>query len=337
MTSLKKPEKCSECGHTIFTHPKKPERWICTSCGHIEAERSTRNDPNKCRECGDPRDSKPFKKGSNICRECQSKVHEQYRKDHADRLKQYKKDDYQKNKKQRIASVRKAIQRSPEAFIRNLMHHLTKQSNQARKGKITTYPNRQRALLGVSITFEDLWGLYEERGGRCALSGLPMTHKFGDLCSISVDRIDSDEGYTRGNVQLLCKWVNLAKGKSSNEDFIRVLVGQRGVRCTELLEVHGCELDEVALLVLELGRRVQVRFFLQGWKILVTLLGFHVDVDSARKCSTVVHDGDLVFSMSAEALKNPFFRVPLCDPSAIEKWWGCVEQKLECFIRSGAW
>ncbi len=103
--------------------------------------------------------------------------------------------------------------------MRNLMHHLTKKCNhrQAKQGKLNP------ACLDVQIDYDYLWGLYEQQAGLCALSGLQMVHKFNDLCSISIDRIDSDKGYVPGNVQLVCKWVNLAKQKHSNEDFVELL------------------------------------------------------------------------------------------------------------------
>jgi hypothetical protein len=41
--------------------------------------------------------------------------------------------------------------------------------------------------------------------------------------TVSVDRIDSSKGYVPGNVQLVCKWVNLAKQDYSNDDMEAVL------------------------------------------------------------------------------------------------------------------
>ena len=44
-----------------------------------------------------------------------------------------------------------------------------------------------------------------------------------NLRPISLDRIDSDLGYTIDNVQLVCKWINLAKNTASNEQILAVL------------------------------------------------------------------------------------------------------------------
>jgi len=50
-----------------------------------------------------------------------------------------------------------------------------------------------------------------------------LDHVFNSLKTVSVDRIDSSKGYVPGNVQLVCKWVNLAKQDYSNEDMLAVL------------------------------------------------------------------------------------------------------------------
>lgn len=50
-----------------------------------------------------------------------------------------------------------------------------------------------------------------------------MAHRFDDLRSVSIDRKDSSLGYTESNVQLVCRWVNLAKGRFSDIDIRAVL------------------------------------------------------------------------------------------------------------------
>lgn len=50
-----------------------------------------------------------------------------------------------------------------------------------------------------------------------------MLHKTGDLRSVSVDRIDGKYGYTKGNVQLVCQWVNFAKNSRSTEEIQAIL------------------------------------------------------------------------------------------------------------------
>lgn len=68
-----------------------------------------------------------------------------------------------------------------------------------------------------------LWELYQKQDGRCALSGWPI--KFAqenkdNTCSI--DRIDSNKGYTKDNVQLTHKIVNRCKLNCPEEFFYAI-------------------------------------------------------------------------------------------------------------------
>jgi hypothetical protein len=46
--------------------------------------------------------------------------------------------------------------------------------------------------------------LFTKQGGRCALSGIVMVHKRMSHWQASIDRIDNDLGYVRGNVRWVC-------------------------------------------------------------------------------------------------------------------------------------
>lgn len=73
------------------------------------------------------------------------------------------------------------------------------------------------------LTPEYILGLYNEQDKLCALTGWPIGWaKKGLTSTVSIDRIDSSEGYIIGNVQLLHKDVNMAKQKYSQEYFISI-------------------------------------------------------------------------------------------------------------------
>ena len=73
------------------------------------------------------------------------------------------------------------------------------------------------------LTPEYILNLYEEQEGLCALTGWPIGwSKQGLTATVSIDRIDSEEGYLQGNVQLLHKDVNMAKQKYSQDYFIEM-------------------------------------------------------------------------------------------------------------------
>ncbi len=81
------------------------------------------------------------------------------------------------------------------------------------------------------ITVDYLMDLWREQGGLCAISGVEMTWRRGELrpTSISVDRIDRDKGYEIGNVRLIAYQINTFRGRWSDEqmlDMARILVAK---------------------------------------------------------------------------------------------------------------
>jgi hypothetical protein len=78
-----------------------------------------------------------------------------------------------------------------------------------------------------TITAHDLVALWEQQGGKCALSGLAMTLAQGqrDARAASVDRIDSSRGYEPGNVRLVTWMVNRARASWSDAELIEMCRG----------------------------------------------------------------------------------------------------------------
>lgn len=102
---------------------------------------------------------------------------------------------------------------SPENYLRVLS---TSARNQAKTGK--------RAGMEFSISVEDLVELWEEQEGKCALSGIIMTHARDGQGSkdfnVSLDRINNEVGYVSGNVQLVCYRVNIMKHTCTEDIFM---------------------------------------------------------------------------------------------------------------------
>lgn len=83
--------------------------------------------------------------------------------------------------------------------------------------------------LKVEITKENIHDLYKKQKGLCAISGIKMTHMAYTRTketrhimndhNISVDRIDSNKGYTIDNIQLLCACVNRMKSDMTDYHF----------------------------------------------------------------------------------------------------------------------
>jgi hypothetical protein len=75
--------------------------------------------------------------------------------------------------------------------------------------------------LEWEITIEDVALILFEQFSRCALSGVEISAK-GDLKTItaSIDRIDNSIGYTKENIQLVHKKINMMRGTLTVEEFI---------------------------------------------------------------------------------------------------------------------
>jgi len=87
---------------------------------------------------------------------------------------------------------------SPKNFMTGILNHACK----------------RKMHMGFNIDLGYLMDLYDRQKGFCALSGIFMTYEAGAgrvNTNISIDRIDSNVGYIRGNVQLVCDVVNRMK------------------------------------------------------------------------------------------------------------------------------
>jgi hypothetical protein len=95
-------------------------------------------------------------------------------------------------------------------------------------GKVFSKLKRDAATREISfdITIEDINDKYEQQDMRCALSGIPVL--FG--INASVDRIDSDKGYTKDNIQIVLSVVNIMKRDIPEDLFIML--------CKNIAERH---------------------------------------------------------------------------------------------------
>lgn len=78
---------------------------------------------------------------------------------------------------------------------------------------------------GGCISLDELVLLWEQQCGRCAMSGWGMTTMLGIgtvPTNCSIDRIDSSKGYEVGNVQLVCRAVNIAKSNLTCDMFLQM-------------------------------------------------------------------------------------------------------------------
>lgn len=102
----------------------------------------------------------------------------------------------------------------------------------------------KRRQIEWNVSVEYLWGLAVAQDMKCALSGLEIVFPtvtdgygnsdlsiqeqqkirfgHGKVNVASLDRIDSEHGYVEGNVQWVCKWMNIMKNGLENDEFIHL-------------------------------------------------------------------------------------------------------------------
>ena len=72
-----------------------------------------------------------------------------------------------------------------------------------------------------NLTFDDIANVLELQEYKCALSGIPITATGNfETITASIDRIDNSRGYEPGNIQVVHKRVNMARGSLTVEEFV---------------------------------------------------------------------------------------------------------------------
>ena len=151
---------------------------------------------------------KPESQGSRLCTSC-NKVK---------LLSQFEtfKDGFVRGLCQQCVTLQKAKKTSatPESYLQVL----------------NTQLKSQRLKQGVQydLTTEDVVDLWETQNGKCALSGVLMTHQrdgtYGDRkkkeFNASIDRINPNGPYVRQNVQLVANRINTMKHTLSQDMFM---------------------------------------------------------------------------------------------------------------------
>jgi hypothetical protein len=69
------------------------------------------------------------------------------------------------------------------------------------------------------LSVQDIQDCWRKQKQVCAYSGRLMTLKAGELNTVSIERIDSSQGYIPDNVILVCQAINRMKSNFAFEDF----------------------------------------------------------------------------------------------------------------------
>jgi hypothetical protein len=84
---------------------------------------------------------------------------------------------------------------------------------------LLNHSSKRRKEFNIDIQY--LIDLYESQNGLCNISGVKMTYDHGKKATnISIDRINNNIGYVKGNIQLTCYIANIMKSTFSIIDFM---------------------------------------------------------------------------------------------------------------------
>ena len=112
----------------------------------------------------------------------------------------------------RQLSYQRRVSDNPESYLKTLY---AKSKASVKKGR--------RRVMEFDITVKDVIDLYYKQQGRCALSGVIMTHHLDGTghkeFNISIDRLNNDKGYIPNNIRLVAYRLNMMRGGLSNDMF----------------------------------------------------------------------------------------------------------------------
>jgi len=87
----------------------------------------------------------------------------------------------------------------------------------------TVLNHAKRRKHEFNLTLEDLINLYDKQKGLCIYTKQKLTYILGKgvvNTNLSLDRIDSNKGYIKDNIQLTSRAVNIMKSNYTEKEFI---------------------------------------------------------------------------------------------------------------------
>jgi len=180
----------------------------------------------KCK-CGADIVKSPNRKRQWMCNKCLAAYQRQYRKTHpeyrermADRQRKWRQSH--KNKWRRILSKYQNGDRGKTAAEKARKRYLASYRGRLAylRGQAAACARRKKEAFDIDTDW--LIALLELQDFKCAISGIKMSSN-NDLCGVSINKIDPSLGYSPTNVQLVCRWVNHAKGNASNNEILNIL------------------------------------------------------------------------------------------------------------------
>lgn len=174
----------------------------------------------KCTKCEEIKPLDKFHSKRSQCKACRKTYMEQYRRNNKEKILSKKKEWYQNlDQAERWERNKKCIESTPVRFLADQMYHIKSRSERPDHPRNASCPAKRQ----FDLDRDYLRKMWESQDGRCAITNVPMVHKFGRLNSVSIDRIDSSLGHVKSNIQLVCLGINRLKHEHSNEEVCQFL------------------------------------------------------------------------------------------------------------------
>ena len=164
--------------------------------------------------CGIEKDVVEFTTKENycdhICKQCKREKNKIYYKNNKDRIKEYKK-RYKQNNPEKIKQISKKYKENNRE--KEILHN-------------SRYRSKKKGLEH-DITIEDI-----QIPEHCPVLGIKLTNNIGSGPgphgdSISLDRIDNNKGYIKGNVKVISMRANQLKNDATIEELEKILAYMR--------------------------------------------------------------------------------------------------------------
>lgn len=184
-----------------------------------------------CRGCKITEDKAEFKPNANLCMPCHKEYMKQYRQIHREKIrkqvqgwKDNNRDRHRENNRNRYATEEGKIlhkDRVERTFRSWLSLKIGALRSHAKNP--TPHDPKDGPRRDFDIDIDYVMSILEEQKERCAITNIPLMHRYNDGCAASIDRIDSSKGHVKNNIQIVCQWVNRAKNNMTNDEFIEIL------------------------------------------------------------------------------------------------------------------
>lgn len=183
-----------------------------------------------CTSCSAERGSKKFHPKKNLCMDCHRQYMKEYRKKNKEKLSKQV-GDWKKDNRDRVNKSAKERYNTEEGKAlhearvtrtwRSWMSHIISalKSHASKPGKRDP---KDGPKMEFDIDLDYVVELIEKQNEKCAITGVQMTRNRSDLFAASIDRIDSNKGHIKGNIQIVCQMVNWGKRHHSNEQIIEL-------------------------------------------------------------------------------------------------------------------